>query len=244
MSNSNILKFPLLLAALVTVAPGAALAEDAGWSGLYIGGSAGVTWHDFDYHFTFNGSDAPGATSSSSDNGSSFIGSLFGGYNFQSGNVVFGIEGDATFGNVGGDSTLVFVDPPDPDDSFSARSKISDQSSIRGRLGYAWDGFMLFGTAGLAIADVNTSVTAVSTDGSFPTSTFSKSETLYGWTVGAGGEYALNDHWIARLEYRHNDYGDFNFTFNSASLTPFYGPNTIRTSAVTAEVRVGLSYRF
>lgn len=238
------LKFSLFLATSAVLAPGAAMAQDAGWTGLYLGGSAGAAWHDFDYHFTFNGTDALGATNSTGESGSSFIGSVFGGYNFQSGNAVFGIEGDATFGDIDGDSTLVFVDPPDPDDSFSAKSGISEQGSIRGRMGYVWDRFMLFGTAGLAIADVSTSVTAISTDGSFPTSTFSKSKTLYGWTVGAGGEYALNDHWVARLEYRHNDYGDFSFTFNSAALTPFYGPDTIKTSVVTDEVRVGIAYRF
>ncbi len=35
-------------------------------------------------------------------------------------------------------------------------------------------------------------------------------ETLHGWTVGTGVDYALTDRIFTRLEYRYNDYGERN----------------------------------
>ena len=111
-----------------------------------------------------------------------WLGGVYGGYNFQvDPNWVVGLEGDVTFSN---------------------RASNSWDSTIRGRVGYAYDRFLLYGTGGVAFGDVKG---------------FGSSTTKVGWTVGAGVEAALTSNVTARLEYRHTDLGTA--TFGGGSVT-------------------------
>ncbi len=114
------------------------------------------------------GTAAPGTSSSG------WVGGAYLGYNLQTNqNLVVGVEGDVT-----------------------ATSKASNpwNGTFRGRLGYAWDRFMLYGTAGVAVGGVHDTGTP-------------SSATKVGWTAGAGLEAAITDNVTGRIEYRHTDLG-------------------------------------
>lgn len=105
-----------------------------------------------------------------------WIGGGFLGYNVQTNqHLVVGVEGDVTATSKDGNGW---------------------DSTLRGRLGYAWDRFMIYGTGGLAV-------------GGLKDTTTSQSTTKVGWTAGAGLEAALSDKVTGRVEYRHTDLGAF-----------------------------------
>ncbi len=63
---------------------------------------------------------------------------------------------------------------------------------MRGRLGYAYDRYLIYGTGGVAFGDIKNA---------------GASTTRTGWTLGAGIEAALTSNVTGRLEYRHTDLG-------------------------------------
>ena len=57
---------------------------------------------------------------------------------------------------------------------------------------------------------------------------------ISGPALGVGGHYALNNHFIGRLEYVHYFYGDTTYDIPA--------PVTVKNSA--DELRIGLDYKF
>jgi outer membrane immunogenic protein len=74
-------------------------------------------------------------------------------------------------------------------------TKIDWFGTVRGRVGYAMDRALIYGTGGLAFGSVENRYL----DG--PANSFSEKCTQTGWTAGAGIEYAFDDHWSAKAEY-------------------------------------------
>lgn len=117
-----------------------------------------------------------------SANTDGWLGGAYAGYNFQtSTNWVIGVEGDFTFtGKDGTEGGITYENPWN--------------STVRARVGYAWDKYLLYGTGGVAFGKLESNQ---------PTS-----DTKTGWTIGAGVEAALTQNITGRLEYRHTDLGD------------------------------------
>jgi outer membrane immunogenic protein len=120
--------------------------------------------------------------------------------------------------------------------------------TVRGRIGYAWDSLLIYGTGGLAYGDVKLAGTvneALIYNG-FPfggASTFSVSKLNAGWTVGAGVEGALTNSWTWKIEYLYLDLGSI-----AASQT---GPVPVFNETIAAQarftdniLRVGFNFRF
>ena len=124
---------------------------------------------------------------------------------------MFGLEGDIDWSNIKGSITTTCLG--------TCQTSNNWLGTARGRVGYAFDRFLPYLTAGAAFGDVKGSVAGV---GSF-------SETKVGWAGGAGLEYAFIDNWSAKLEYLYVDLGKatcnatcsggdpFDVTFKSAS---------------------------
>ncbi|MGE0231142.1 MAG: outer membrane protein [Flavobacteriaceae bacterium] len=148
------------------------------WSGPYIGLNAGYGWGNAD-------SVVGGAPITVDPDG--FIGGIQGGINFQSGNFVYGVEGDFNFSDADAGALGYGVEQ-------------NWLATIRARLGVAFDRSLIYATGGAAFTDVN-----VRLAGSGATST-----SLTGWTLGAGWEYAVNDRFTVRAEYLYNDFSDEN----------------------------------
>jgi outer membrane immunogenic protein len=121
--------------------------------------------------------------------------------------------------------------------------------TLRGRAGVlVTPGFLLYGTGGLAIANVKSNFLFTDT---FDTASESASisTTRYGWTAGVGGEYALMNGWSVKAEYLYVDLGRASTT--STNLTSgvllLAFPENVFTHSVDLRsniVRVGLNYKF
>jgi outer membrane immunogenic protein len=209
------------------------------WSGLYVGGNIGGAWGSFNSDpfgfaatpalfssFFFAGVPNVGFEGSAS---TSFVGGGQLGYNWQLGHFVIGFEGDAqgtalqqsvtsqmftTCGVAACTSTPGTV---------TARDLV--QGSLRARLGYAIDRWLVYGTGGWATADMQIDSAAAATPSvAFRVPTSSNTEILNGWTLGAGFAYAVTDAISVGAEYRHTDFGHAQFpVFAGATTGGFTG---------------------
>ena len=158
------------------------------------------------------------------------------GYNKQFGHLVLGLEGDmdAVSGRSG-----QFANYSLPATALTRSSDVAIghftepewTSTVRGRVGYAMGRLLLYGTGGLALADVQQSAAygyrpivrgtvATANPGVTygPYSNYSsQDDVLTGWTVGAGAEWALNKQVSIGAEYRHSDYGNSTYDFGSGA---------------------------
>jgi len=152
------------------------------WSGFYGGVHAGYVWGDFDY----SGGAFGASTNVTPEDG------LFGllvGYNYQMETFVIGIEGDSAI-SYANDRRTVGAAVPVP-----VRGDIDALFSLRARLGFAMDNVLVFGTAGAGLLETKTRAPG-----------FVSEDTHWGFVIGGGVEWALNDTWSVRSEYL---YGDF-----------------------------------
>src|SRR5205085_2554367 len=96
--------------------------------------------------------------------------------------------------------TTAFSNGGTPPDFYDMR--IDNQSSVRGRIGYAFERVLLYATIGGAFGHITEH------DVIGPTGQFSDtSATRTGLTAGAGIDVALTQRWLARLEYRYTNFG-------------------------------------
>lgn len=127
-----------------------------------------------------------------------FVGGLNAGYSWQLENVVLGIEGDIEFSGLKGDTDLI----DDAGDKIGEIEKEIDWlGSLRVRAGYAFDRVLPYVTGGLAVGGAELSLHDLDQK------VAENNDTKWGWTVGAGLDYALTDNLTARIEYRYTDLG-------------------------------------
>ena len=166
------------------------------WSGIYVGVNGG--WGDGRSNWTNNCIDCTGSSPIPGGETGSFSvsGYLAGGtlgWNYQIGPWVYGIEGDFDWTHLTGNSGSTCgglsdaVPPP-----TGCETESEWLATVRGRVGYAFNNVLLFGTAGGAVARIKT--------GLIPPSTFDSS-TEAGWAVGAGLEVGFAPNWTAKVEY-------------------------------------------
>ena len=188
-------------------APPAPVVRPLNWTGFYIGGHVGAGWADKDWNnlAASSGGSFIGHLGSVSANG--FVGGVQGGYNFQSGQWLFGVETAWTWTNLKG-SFLT------PDGFLEASSKINWIGTVVGRAGITFDRVALYVGGGGAWTKEKDNLIET-TD---PGAAWAGSDTKSGWTVLAGIEYAIDPHWSARVEYNYYDFGTSTLTLNA--LTP------------------------
>ena len=164
------------------------------WAGPYLGGNLGYEWGSVDKNPT---------------KPSGFAGGVQAGYNWQSGAMVFGLEGD--------------LQATAADDTF-APWKYSNPwfGTVRGRVGYAFNNVLLYGTGGLAFGELRGETFGLS-----------ESHTNAGWTAGVGAEFGFAAHWTAKVEYLYVDLSDSRFTITGAQNGYSFGL-----------VRAGVNYHF
>jgi outer membrane immunogenic protein len=148
------------------------------WSGPSAGVNLGYQW---------------GSLSSSGAKPSGFAVGFQGGYNWQFGELVTGVEAD--------------IQLSDANDVF-ANYKFSNPwfGTVRGRAGYAFDNILLYGTLGLAYGRGQVSLSGVS-----------ESNLHVGWTAGAGMEVGLTPNWSLKAEYLFIDLAADNYALTQAS---------------------------
>lgn len=164
------------------------------WTGFYIGANVGYGGDKTTYDLN-----ALGVPVASLDlNSSGFFAGGQLGYNYQlANNVVIGIETDLQWADI---SDTVSVDVGAVTVA-SAGQSVDYFGTIRARLGYAFDRFLPYITGGAAYGKTKTDVTFLNVP------IFSDSNTKWGWTIGAGGEFAITNNWTFKAEYLYVDLG-------------------------------------
>jgi outer membrane immunogenic protein len=188
------------------------------WSGFYIGingggGSSHATW-DFVGVGREGSHDATGGT----------VGGQIG-YRWQSGQWVFGVEGQGNWADFSGDNTSALF-------ATRNRTKIDAFGLITGQVGYAWNNVLIYVKGGAAVVSDKYEIS--STAGALLAST---SDTRWGGTVGAGLEYGFAPNWSVGVEYNHIFLSDKDVTFAG-----FAGSERIRQDVDMGLVR--LNYKF
>jgi outer membrane immunogenic protein len=220
----------ILLAALATALCSApALAGDPAatdWSGFYLGVNGGYGLGHFDVVTASTIPDLDGI-----ERGYGANGGLFGattGFNVQTGNIVFGLEGDVDWARLSGTAAPI---KPNNSPASVLTSNINWLTTLRGRVGFGEDNLLFFATGGLAAGGVNGTVT------NFPSgsTTSTLGSTQYGYAAGAGIEAALTDNVSIKAEFLHVDLG----------TTKYALPPIDADAHPTANIiRVGVNYRF
>jgi len=270
----------LLLAATAVVTASAALAADLPsrraapapfvaavpaftWTGFYVGVNAGAAFDFKDSarisygpaYGTFTDTTVAGFNNRSDE--ASFTGGGQIGYNHQFGRFVAGIEADFNYIDLdsrrAGSTTVALGPFGSATESLSGRTSIDWFGTVRGRLGFlATDSLLVYGTGGLAYANVESHASADYTLVAPPFGTFNspyrgtRSDTRTGYTVGGGVEYAFTPNISLKGEYLYVDLGRDSVTASytgTGSVTP---GDTFSISNKTSfsVARAGLNWKF
>ena len=220
------------------------------WTGFYVGGNAGwAGLNDSSDRFCIAPGGALNGTgcdliSSAKINAGGFIGGAQGGYNWQFGQVVYGIETDfqgtsingsanfaGTFSKVGGGSSGPLT--------FTANEKMPWIGTTRGRVGITWDRALLYATGGVAYGEAKVSMDQIYPTNHYPSSA---SNVRAGWIAGGGVEWALIGNWSGKVEGLYYDLGSVTTMGPSVPFsTGFLAGKTFDVKG--AIVRVGFNYK-
>jgi outer membrane immunogenic protein len=254
------------------------------WAGFYAGGNIGYGWASDPTTLTdttattltrVDDADTPApifiplgtTTATAAGTGNidpkGWLGGIQGGYNWQSNSFVYGLEGDIQISGQKGTVTICdTAGCPVGSGSANDSLKMPWFGTLRGRFGFTpsprW---LVYGTAGLAVAEIQDSVTEGPVGGGAGTA-WSTDTTRAGYAVGGGVEAALTDRWSIKFEYLYMGFGSISGGGTGAAVTTTTGacgfcaaPRiveqiTTQTSSATSTriddnvVRVGLNYHF
>ncbi len=204
------------------------------WSGFYVGANLGYGWaHSNTQGFNLN---TGAATTATSHDVRGVVGGGQIGYKWMfAPQWLLGSEADIDGAGMTGSTDVCATGCTHWD------QRTDWLASVRGRLGYAWANWLLFGTGGGIWVNHHTDRTITAGGGAALGTTASSSETTGGWTAGGGVEWGFLPHWSAKVEYlyyRIEPSADFVYPANAAS-------NRHTESTTNGNlVRVGVNYHF
>lgn len=217
------------------------------WTGLYFGvhgGWAGGSGWDGDF---FNKGVALNYGYSLDADG--WYGGFQAGANKQLGQVVVGIEADASFGDMG-DSGMFAANNANPSSyvEWEINQKLERFGTVRARLGYlATDRMLLYVTGGMAWGQTEARYAAhypLAKD-PFVNSQGKVDETHIGWTIGGGLEWALTQNLSLRGEYLYVDLGEEDYHFVGQRRNgSYYADDSAPSDLDFHTVRLGVNYKF
>ena len=235
-----------------------AIASVYNWTGFYVGGNAGWIWNKSGATITPGNGAAQTFFTPTIDvapflplSSNAFIGGGQAGYNWQVDPTwVVGVEADIQ--GTGLKTTAVRPGPDDPSRIMTATEKLDWFGTLRGRIGVTpWDRGLLYVTGGLAYGHVNVSTALTrpgfggaagnGCGGANNCQAGSATDTRFGWTVGAGFEWAFHQNWSVKGEYLYYDLGSLSYRMTD----PFF-PAVFNASAdfKGSIARAGINYRW
>ena len=248
------LKKTVFLASLSLI-PLASYADTSDWSGFYLGGNLGwsIATGNFNSSITNPGNPADAAAATQLLNqypnayGTDFIAGAQGGYNFQINNWVLGVESNYDY---------------QPSNSIQGQYIANDSSgkadqvqnavtplwffTLRPRIGYALDHFLLYTTGGLAVTRVSSyDVSQSSVAGGH--GCFGGPATLAGGAVGGGVAWRITPaHWSLDAEYLWAGFEKVTAKNYTNPGYPIGANNQVATTLnfSTSIVTLGLDYHF
>lgn len=236
-----------LAAASLLLSSAAALADadmTPDWGGFYAGAVADVNFGHS--HFALPG-DLGDVLKQTANDHTSFAGGGLLGFNWQSGAMVYGLEGDLTSGN--GTSSVTACTKVDgcftsAHDSFTTINHLHTDMSGRARARIGWmSGTTLFYAAGgYSYAQTKMSLVGLCYDAAHPATpdvfNFARRKNLSGFNLGFGAETPISEHITLRGEYVFEDFGST--TYKGAA--PEWNDRSI--SVRNSALRVAVAYHF
>jgi outer membrane immunogenic protein len=246
------------------------------WTGFYVGINGGFAWGNSSVAFAANdpaaqagtcgGGGAPKGqciTSVDFRRDGAVAGGQFG-YDWQvNSQWLVGAEADYQWSNLDGSVSSPFRLGNVGATNMVASQTVDSFGTVRARAGVVlMPPLVLYGTGGFAFGQVheNLSVPAVMTGGLSPPGGFSyactigtacfagsASQTLLGWSAGAGAEYAITTNLIFRTELLYVHLGSPTVTAIATAVTGATAPASIAAGfspVYFAVMRAGLNYRF
>ena len=199
------------------------------WTGFYLGAHVGAGWAS-------NGWDAPffinlgGPLRLGAGSASGFLGGVQAGVNYQIDAMVFGLEADASWAQLSGEACNTIQG------AVHCTSAANRFGTVTGRFGIAADRALVYLKGGAAwLHDEHT----LSILGALDTTV---SGNRWGWTAGAGIEYALTRNWSAKLEYDFMDFGTQQHLFVTTLVGTLNSTIAVKEQIQTA--KFGLNYKF
>ena len=199
--------------------PEAPVAADYYWRGIYAGLHVGYGWGDRDWDEDGGGFD----DEFQYDLDGGLAGAQIG-YNWQMNSIVLGIEADAAWANI--KDTVNELGG-----LITAEAEMKWLATVRGRVGYAFDRIMIYGTGGAAFAGVETTV-----DAFFGGDT--ASATHMGWAAGLGVEAFVTENISMKVEYLHAGFDDQDFDYSIFGSIEGHADLDVDT------VKIGVNYHF
>ena len=203
------------------------------WTGCYLGGHAGSGWSTWGYRDATDNQTVPGTRGYILANDFVVGGQV--GCDYQSGGLVFGVQGTFDWTQMKGRFHDAVTN------NFDETAQIRWYATATGRIGYAmtpqallyakggaawinnrYEDIQVFGFCGTACNIVDSNPT----------------QGRLGWTVGLGFEYMFAPSWSVFLEYNYLDFGTAAVDF--PGTVP---PNTFQISQHVQTVMIGLNYR-
>ena len=244
------------------------------WTGFYIGGNAGGAWGNFNPRTVtvysddgwFVPTDIPAIdrVGIQSSKPAGFTGGFEAGYNWQSRNFVFGVEGDIGALSLSSGVRSGALYPGYPY-TFTVTSNISTTwlATVRGRLGYAVNNWLFFVTGGAALTDLRgnfafsdtfSDALGIAPGNPNARESASFSDTKAGYAIGGGVEAGLWGNWSVKGEYLYANFGTVSTSSNNltAFSPPLLSPHIDFPSNVFTHrfglnaniARAALNYRF
>jgi outer membrane immunogenic protein len=206
------------------------------WSGFYIGANGGYAWQDSTSSITvFNNAGTVITTKGFNAEGGFGGGQV--GRNWQYGALVLGVEADIQGSGISDSFNNRLIDGAG--DRLNAHTSLDFFGTVRGRAGYAFNQFFVYGTAGLAYGGLTNHLFVF---GGGASADLKQSVTEIGVAVGGGVEYAINPRWSVKAEYQFLDFSHGEAF--SAAVVPANGV-IIHSNGIGHEfntARIGVNY--
>jgi outer membrane immunogenic protein len=228
---------PALGADLGTYTKAPALASPTyDWSGFYVGVFGGGGWGNHNVNDAL-GPASPNANFTANYSSQGGMAGGEGGFNFQSGNVVVGIEAQGFWSGINGNDSNAVGQGLFPITSVDSDS-LRWGGSLVARGGIAVDRLLLFFTGGWAFGDIqHTNTDPVNGVDQFTVH-------ANGLTAGGGIAYAITNNLIGKIEYRYYDFNSYNRAAVGATGLTANGQLPYTTDSTYSTITVGLDYKF
>jgi outer membrane immunogenic protein len=218
------------------------------WSGFYAGINGGYVWNETEVRLRGTtgltaAQIAALPTRGSLDDEGFTIGGHVGG-NVQFGVFVAGLEADIAYTDIGRSRSLaipagVFTPVGVGAGTLTLGSDLEFLGTVRGRVGLAFDRFMVYGTGGFAYGGVNDRYSTDFAGAAFDLSGGNDDDIRFGYAVGVGGEYAITNNLVLGVEYLYYDLGRENIRVGTAAQNADY-----RVTHTGDIIRGRLSFKF
>jgi outer membrane immunogenic protein len=235
----------LFALSLASMAGAASAQSDTPWNGGYLGLNLGEASTNACNSWSAGGTDfdirnCPGST---------FVGGVQIGDNFQYKRLVWGLEADLDIWRGGNRSETVKYagSAALPPGTYSASGRLTSDkfAIIAPRIGYAGTQWMPYVTAGFItpLGSHNTTLNYLPAGAAGPTASFSggKNYASGGWVAGGGAEWGLNGPWSIKAEFLHVSLG------NGSNSTAEFSGTTLdsnHTGFSANMFRIGINYWF